>query len=87
VIEVFTNADRTEFLVHTTCTTPEDFLVELATVLTKLPKDEGIFLGVIQNAMKVAYKLSGYKAEEVRESRSLTCGHVMPGQKNVLATS
>jgi hypothetical protein len=87
MIEVYANTERTEFLLTTSCTQTDDFLVELATVLAKLPKDEGVMLGVMQAAMPIAYKLSGYRAESVREVRSLSCGHVTPGANSVIATS
>ena len=88
MIEVFTDANKKEVLVHSSCVTPEDFLLDLAAVLAKLERgNSGLMLNVLQSAMPIAFKLSGYKADEVRETRTLTCGQVMPTSKQLLVST
>jgi hypothetical protein len=33
---------------------------------------------ILKNAMPIAFKLSGYKADEVMEQRTLVCGAISP---------
>lgn len=87
MIEIYANGSRTEFMVSSTCTEASDFLLDLAAVLAKVEQSETVMLGVLQAAMPIAYKLSGYKADNVRETRSLACGHITPGNSHVIATS
>jgi hypothetical protein len=59
--------------------------VELAQALGELKNSDAV-LGVLENAMPIAFRLAGYKAEAVRETRQLVCGAISPGQSTLLLT-
>jgi hypothetical protein len=80
-----------EFLVQTTCLDVDAFISDLAEALSETlssAKEGGdlIALGVLTNAMPIAFKLSGYKAETVSEQRTLVCGRASPAESDLVAT-
>lgn len=78
------------YMVQTNCLTSEDFVSELAEALAALPRDDDggalAFLGAMTQAMPIAFKLAGYKADGVTEQRTLVCGTVIPGDQQVVAS-
>lgn len=78
-----------DFLVQTTCLDVDSFTSELAEALTTAidKADGGISaLGIMQNALPIAFKLAGYKADTVREQRIMVCGNATPADGDVIAT-
>lgn len=80
-----------DFVIQTTCLDVDSFISELAEALDEAVKksnDGGVSaLGILKNAMPIAYKLSGYKAENVQEQRTLVCGTVSPNSCEVIASA
>ena len=93
MVRIFRDKTTGDFVVQTTCLTPDVFLSELAEVLAVTlvaSKKDGadlVALGILQNAMPIAYKLSGYKADEVSEQRTLVCGRASPASSDLIATA
>ena len=78
-----------EFLIQTTCLDADSFIIELAEALTlAIEKNDGglAALGILQNAFPIAFKLSGYKAETVREQQSLVCGNATPSEDSLITS-
>lgn len=80
------------FAIQTSCLDVDAFLADLAEALAIAIKDakEGedvAILGVLTQAMPIAFKLSGYKADEVQEQRVLLCGSISPSQSQLLASA
>jgi len=81
-----------EYVIQTTCLDADIFVSELAEAfaaalqVTHEGSDLAAF-GILKNAMPIAYKLSGYKAEHVAEQRTLVCGTVAPGQCEVVSSA
>lgn len=76
-----------EFLVQTTCLDVDAFTSELAEALSaSVEKGDGgvAALGIMQNALPIAFKLAGYKADTVREQRSLVCGNATPADDDLV---
>ena len=69
-----------DIVVQTTCLDAGSFIGELAEAMSAVKKkdDELVTLGILQSAMPIAFKLSGYKADEVQEQRLLWCGKISP---------
>ena len=87
MIQIF--KDKTgEYLVQTTCLTTETFIGELAEAISVCAaEDAGLAaLGILTNAMPIAFKLSGYKADQVREQRTLVCGNASPSDQDLIST-
>lgn len=81
-----------EFLVQTTCLDVDGFISDFAEALSDaLGKSNGdadlIALGALQNAMPIAFKLAGYKADTVAEQRTLVCGRASPSDADLLVTA
>ena len=92
MVRVFQDKQSGEFVVQTTCLDADSFISDLseaiADVVQKANGDGALAaLGVLQNAMPIAYKLSGYKAETVSEQRTLICGSASPQSSDLLATA
>jgi hypothetical protein len=81
--------DTANYVVQSTCVDPESFLLEFAEALSVVSKDldDYALFSILKVAMPILFKLSGYKAEEVREQRTLLCGSVTPESCDVIATS
>jgi len=87
MVRIFRNSGKGgngEFVIQTTCLDADTYLFELAEALSgamdKIAADdrETSILSILQNAMPLSYKLSGYKADGVSEQRTLVCGSVSP---------
>lgn len=84
-----------EFLVQTTCLDVDGFVSDLAEALSSALDEMGagetsnsalVALGILTNAMPIAFKLSGYKAETVVEQRTLVCGRASPAESDLVAS-
>lgn len=92
MVRIFSDANGTgDFVVQTTCLDADTFLSEFAEAFDAAvvkANDGGITaMGVLRNAMPIAYKLSGYKAENVQEQRTLVCGNISPTSCEVVASA
>jgi len=92
MVRIFSDLNGTgDFVVQTTCLDTDTFLSEFAEAFDSAvikANDGGITaMGVLRNAMPIAYKLSGYKAENVQEQRTLVCGNVSPTSCEVVASA
>ena len=91
MVRIFRDKATGDFVIQTTATDTDAFLAELAEsmdVAIKQTNDEGISaLGILKNAMPIAYKLSGYKADNVQEQRTLVCGNISPNACEVVASA
>jgi hypothetical protein len=80
-----------EFVIQTTATDTDTFVAELAEAMSSAiasANDDGLTaMGIMKNAMPIAFKLSGYKAESVAEQRTLVCGTVAPHSCEVVASA
>ncbi len=80
-----------EFVIQTTATDTDSFISELAEALHKATADANdgglSAMGILKNAMPIAFKLSGYKADGVAEQRTLVCGTVSPNACEVVASA
>lgn len=76
------------FAVQTTCLDVDAFMADLSDALATIAGDgsETIF-SVLQQAMPIAFKLSGYKADSVIEQRTLLCGVLSPRDSEQLAVA
>ena len=88
-VKIFEDQKTGEVVIQTTCLTVEDYLFDLAEALHAVSSIEGDgalrVQQTLQRAMPVAFKLAGYKADEVREQRTLVCGNVSPEHCRMLA--
>ncbi len=92
MVRIFLDKQSGEYVVQTTCLEADAFLSDLAEALAEVvakSNGEGALaaLGVLTNAMPIAFKLSGYKAEGVSEQRTLVCGTALPASSDVVATA
>jgi len=81
-----------DYVVQTDCLECGVFVSELSeamsAALSKVKDDsEMVVFGILNNAMPIAFKLSGYKADNVQEERTLACGTVSPENCQVLASA
>lgn len=83
--------DAGDYVVQTTCLDMDSFMADLSEALAEAMKksddSEFIALGILQSAMPIAFKLSGYKADTVSEQRTLVCGRALPAASDLLATA
>lgn len=91
MVRIFQDKQSGEFVIQTTCLDADSFVSDLAEALAdvvqKANGDAAISaLGVLSNAMPIAFKLSGYKAENVSEQRTLVCGAASPSSSDLLVT-
>lgn len=91
MVRVFHDKASGEFVIQTTCLDVDSFTSDLAEalagVLKKSNGDAAIdALGILANAMPIAFKLAGYKAESVDEQRTLVCGKASPHKADLLVT-
>jgi hypothetical protein len=92
MVRIFSDSQGTgEFVIQTTCLDADTFIAELAEAMDAAiakANDNGISaLGILKNAMPIAYKLSGYKAELVQEQRTLVCGNISPNACEVISSA
>jgi len=86
-VSIYEDEKSSEIVVQSTAITVEDFMMDFAGALNNLIKakdPEFQCYQVLQKAMPIAFKLAGYKADEVREQRSLVCGNVSPEHCKVI---
>lgn len=80
-----------DFVIQTTALDVDTFLYEFAEAFDSAvvkANDNGVSaLGILKNAMPIAYKLSGYKADTVQEQRTLVCGTVSPNSCEVVSSA
>ena len=92
MVRLFTDKKGTgDVVVQTTATDTDQFLAELAEAMHQAifkANDDGFTaLQIMKVAMPIAYKLSGYKADNGSEQRTLVCGFVSPENCDVLSTA
>lgn len=90
MVRILKDAASGDYVVQTTCLELDSFVSELAEALAQaVGKEDGEMaaLGVLSNAMPIAFKLAGYKAENVSEQRTLVCGNISPNACEVVASS
>ncbi len=92
MVRIFQDKHTGEYVVQTTCLEPGAFISDLsealADVVGKANGDGALAaLGILTNAMPIAFKLSGYKADNVNEQRTLVCGTASPSSSDVVATA
>ena len=92
MVRIFHDKKSGEYVVQTTCLEPDAFISDLSEALSQVvQKTTGdaalAALGILTNAMPIAYKLSGYKADTVIEQRTLVCGTATPSASDVVATA
>lgn len=92
MVRIFQDKQSGEYVVQTTCLESDAFISDLSEALAQVVEKangEGALaaLGVLTNAMPIAFKLAGYKAENVSEQRTLVCGTALPASSDVVATA
>lgn len=97
MVRIFKDAGSGQFVIQTTCLDLDSYIAELGEALHKvvtsgttadISSDDGISaMGILQNAMPVAFKLAGYKADTVSEQRTLVCGNISPSACEVVASA
>ena len=91
MVKIFKDKNTGDFVLQTTAIDTDAFMAELAEAMDSAIKssdDDGISaLGILKNAMPIAYKLSGYKAENVKEQRTLVCGNISPHACEVVSSA
>lgn len=90
-VRIFKDKDTGEYAVQTSCLTADAFITELSEALAKAMSLENssdmAAFGILKSSMPIAFKLSGYKADEVSEQRTLLCGRVSPNSSDCVATA
>lgn len=81
-----------EFVIETDSANVDDFRNSLALAIQKVILEldgdlEFTLSGIFASAFPIAFKLAGYKAEDVHESKVLVCGHSKPNDCNLIAES
>ena len=92
MVNIFTDSKGTgEFVIQTTAIDTDSFILELSEAMTKVvseSSDGGLpCCGSMKNAMPIAFKLSGYKADSVSEQRTLVCGNISPSSCEVISSA
>ena len=80
MIRIFKDKQTGEHVIQTTCLDVDSFTAELAEAVSNAINkgDAEIALSILTNSMPIAFKLAGYKAENVTEQRTLLCGALSP---------
>ena len=92
MVRIFSDKNGSgEFVIQTTATDTDSFIAELAEAMStaiEAANDSGLTaMGIMKNAMPIAFKLSGYKADTVSEQRTLVCGTVSPNSCEVVSSA
>ena len=92
MVRIFSDVNGSgDFVIQTTCLDTDTFLIEFAEAFDAAvvkANDGGMTaMGILKNAMPIAYKLSGYKADNVQEQRTLVCGTISPNSCEVVASA
>ena len=89
MVRIFKDAQTGEHVIQTSCLDTDSFIAELSEALTEALKKDGndiMTLGILSNAMPIAFKLAGYKADTVMEQRTLVCGKISPTACELVAS-
>jgi len=91
MVRIFSDRNGSgDYVIQTTATDTDTFISELSEALAKVvadSHDDGLTcFSIMKNAMPIAFKLSGYKADSVQEQRTLVCGNVSPNSCEVVAS-
>jgi hypothetical protein len=98
MVRIFSDTEGSgEYVIQTTAIDVTTFISELAEAMHRaitqgsaeeIASDNGIkAMGILSNAMPIAFKLAGYKADAVSEQRTLVCGTVSPTSCEVVASA
>ena len=93
MVRIFSDKNGSgEFGIQTTATDTATFVCELADAMHRAiaaSDDDGglAMMGIMKNAIPIAFKLSGYKAETVSEQRTLVCGAISPNSCEVVSSA
>lgn len=92
MVRIFSDTQGSgEFVLQTTSLDVESFVSDLSEALSEavMKADDGgiTAMGILKNAMPIAFKLAGYKAETVQEQRTLVCGTVSPHNCEVVSSA
>lgn len=93
MVRIFSDRNGSgEYVIQTTATDTETYISELAEAMHKAASGAGddgglAMMGIMKNAMPIAFKLSGYKAETVSEQRTLVCGAISPNSCEVVSSA
>jgi hypothetical protein len=87
MVKIFEDEKTGEIVVWTSCLSVEEFLTDLAPAMAGLNGgDRELRLNLtLRKALPIAFKLAGYKADEVNEQRTLYCGVVSPEHCTVIS--
>ena len=91
MIQIFCGKNG-NYCIRTSCLTTDDFVADLSEAIGTIAKESDgdvspAIMGVLSQAMPIAFKLSGYKAETVQEQRTLVCGSVLSHESDLIATA
>jgi hypothetical protein len=82
MVRIFKDAHTGEHVIQTSCLDVDSFTAELSEAIAEMMNGKNVepetVMGVLSNSMPIAFKLAGYKAENVNEQRTLVCGNVSP---------
>jgi len=92
MVRIFTDSKGSgNYVIQTTAIDTETFISELAeamhAAIFKLDDGGIAAMGIMKTAMPIAYKLSGYKADNVTEQRTLVCGAISPASCEVVSSA
>lgn len=86
--QIYKDGKTGEHVVQTTCLDTASFIAEISEALSTVIKgDAETTMSIMTNAMPIAFKLSGYKADDVRERRTLVCGNVSPDSATLISSA
>jgi len=86
MVRIYEDDKSGEIVVWTSCTSIEAFMLDLAPAMADLKGDKAVVMSqVLQAAFPVAFKLAGYKADEVHEERTLWAGKISPENCKVIS--
>lgn len=87
MVRIYEDPKGGEVVVWTSCLTLETFMADLAIALAGMKsKDDEVALSeALRHAFPVAFKLAGYKADDVQEQRTLYHGTISPAHCKVLS--
>lgn len=88
MVRIFKDANSGEYVVQTSCLDMDSFTAELSEALanTITKGDAEVAMSILSNAMPIAFKLAGYKADTVSEQRTLVCGTISPNSCDLVTS-
>lgn len=87
MINIYKDKTNGAFLIQSTCLDPDSFLADFSEALAEVHLDAEQYLALFEVAMPIAFKLSGYKADQVREERTLVCGNLAPSDQSLVVST